>query len=573
MKKWGYIGFLLLAMLQSSLASDQVVINSQDWTDVYSGMIYARLNSIEGSYVIDEGHALMLQDTLKKTKINVTVIESVSAPYIRNYNLNLETRGFDTEVIQARDNLNLLLADLLQAEGYIIIDKRYSYNAISVAPYAVRKNYYVMFADADNIDDVSDLLNRKDAQTVIIYGFVDREVTSNLEEHNPIIINKGDKFSNNLEILKMYNEEFKPSQLVLTNGGFMEPQFFQGTSPVLFIGQSNIPDQTLEHLRDSNIKHAILIGYDLFDNAVALKNAVGMRVIVKFAKGIGSKQYALDVFELPQAMYSVAITSVDYNTRSKKLEISYFNPEESPAFMKASHTVLKNNNSVLAVADEDIIFIGNGEVLTSVYDADLSEHSESELVLRSNLLYGEDIGALEFLKMVENPVNFIIYEDRSDIDIIKVYYEKSSKRFVVGIKNTGKVPVYASPRIRDIAMNNKRETLTGEVNIIEVGKTGQFRIKAILTPEDIEDNKQITVGVRYGTREKALIHYKEEEFDLKVRIISGIVLIGGVLILVAIALTALIMLVKRKKKAHRHRKLHHHSHAAHRHLTPPPPRR
>jgi len=572
MKKWDYLCLLGLLLLESSLAADQVVINSQDWTDVYSGMIYSRLSGVEGNFVIDEAHGLLLQETLDKGKKEVTVVESITEASIRNYHLNLQARGFDTEVILAGDNLNLELAENLEPEGYIVMNKRYSYNSVSVAPYAVRKNYYVLFADAENIDDVYSLLTRKEPGTVIIYGFVDREVTGALEEFNPKVINKGDKFSNNLEILKLFNEEFGANQLMLTNGAFIEPQFFQGLSPVLFIGQSNIPEQTMVYIKASDISHAVLIGYDLFNNAVTLKNEADLKVIVKFAKGIDARQYALDMFQLPQASFSVLITTVSYNTRTRKLEISYYNPEESPAFMKVSHTVLENNQSVLVVGDQDLVFIGNGEALTSVYDAELNEYSETELNLRSNILFGEDRGALEYVEIVENPIDFITYEDRSDIAISKVFYDRPAKRFVVVLENTGDVPVYATPRVRDIMINNKLETLVGVVKRIEVGKSVQFRVKAPLTPEDIEDNPKVTIGTRYGTREKALIHYKEQVFDLKVRVMPAAALAIGVTVLIALLGFVFFILWRKKGKKRIHKHQSHHAGHAHRH-PPPPPRR
>jgi len=539
---------IMMLLLMPIAFAEQIVVNSQEWTDVYSGMIYANLIDERGSYIIDEGHAILLLNELSNEE--TTIIESVDSPFIRNYQANVAAKGITATTRFAEENLNLELAVESEAKGYLIVDSRYSYNAVSVAPYAVKKKYYVIFASEENIDEVIDIV---DGSELIIYGYVDRAVSLALQEFGPTIINKGDKFSNNLEILKLYYDEFGSRQVVLTNGQFLEPQFFIGINPILFIGQNNVPEQTIDYLSQSEIKHGVLIGYDLFDNAVTLKSKAGMRIIVKFAKGIDSKQYALDLYALPIPSYSMGISSVDYNTISKKLEVSYYNTGDAPIFMKSSHNILQGNNSLQVVGDDSVIFISNSDTYTATYDVDLA--GKDNLIVRSNILYGEDRGALEFLSIADNKVNFITFEDNSDVEILDVIYDRSTKRFNVDIRNVGTTAVYVKPLLIDVIVNNREETLTTDTIHLDEGKKQRFKIKARLTPEDIEDNEQLKVGVRYGRRNSSLTGYKEDTFEFKAKLLSGTMLLVTVvsvaIIVILIITIALFYLIPRKKRRHR----------------------
>jgi hypothetical protein len=525
---------IILLMLSVPVMADQYISNSQAWQDSYSVMLYARLTGNEGMYVINEGHGLMLAGTLQDEE--TVVFESVNAPHIRGYSANLQAEGIGSSVRFVEENLNLELAQEEDWPGFIIVDDRYSYNAVSVVAYAARKGYYVIFANADNIDSVMPIVDGSD---IILYGYVDREVSDRLAGQQVTLINEGDKFSNNLEMLKLYTGEFSASQLIVTNGAIIEPQFFSGSSPVLFIGQSNVPDQTISYLASSDIKHAVLIGYDVFNNAVTLKNRAGMKVIVKFAKGIDSQQYALDIIQLPQPKLNIGISSVVYNTYNSRLEVTYFNTEPTPAFIKSSHNILVDNSSVAVVGDQEELFIGGREILAVAYNVDLATYDN--MVARSNLLYGEDRGALEYLDIVQTTIETTSYEDSSQVEISKVVYDRPTRRFHVTVENTGSIDVYVKPLLIDVIVNNRPETLTADAEQIPKGGELVFKIKARLTPEDIEDNEEILAGARYGRRETALINYIERSFEFSMRYLSTLTWIAvgagiAVLIMVLIVL-------------------------------------
>jgi len=544
-KKSLVVSILLTLIIPLALAEgEQVVVNSQDWRDIYSGMLFASLQKDEGNYIVNEDHGTLLKELLDQEK-QTLVIESDAQPYIRGYHTNLQAKGLTVETMVASDTLNLDLARQLKVDGYIILDDRYSYNAVSVVTYAVMKNYYVLFARLENIDEVVDLI---DNERIILYGYVDREVADALLEFEPLIVDQGDKFSNNLEILKMYDRDLGDRQLILTNGAFLEPQFFTGVNPILFIGQDQAPEQTIEYIKDRDVKYATLIGYDLFDNAVNLKNKADLKIMVKFAKGINSEQYALDIFPLPAPQYNVEIISAEYNVVSKKLEITYENMVDFPTFVLASHNILIDNQTITVVGDENAIFLGGNDIVTIAYDLELETYDG--LSVRSTILFGEDTKSLEYQKIMVRNIEIITYEDETELEIMEVFYDKTTKRFHVMIKNTGTGNLYAKPYLVGISINNKQETLTTDVNQIPEGDTQEFLIKAKLTAEDILDNEKIIVAVRYGVRQKSLVNEKETVFDFQIRSYATYYLVGTAIILVIIII---LLLTKRRKKPRKHK--------------------
>ena len=101
-------------------------------------------------------------------------------------------------------------------------------------------------------------LNSRSINELVLYGQLDREVKDRLSEFDPTVINEGDRFKNNQNIVDMYQElhreiHGKPkNQVILTNGEFIEQEIMSGVEPVVFIGRSNVPDQVREYITNSN---------------------------------------------------------------------------------------------------------------------------------------------------------------------------------------------------------------------------------------------------------------------------------------------------------------------------------
>lgn len=561
------IAIITLFLALSVNATDQVVINSRDWTDVYSGMLYAQILEQDGNYLIEETRGLILLNSLDITKNEVLLIESSNNAYKKNYDNDLESRGFSVEKLDNYDNLNLELATDIQEEikTVLVMDQQYSYNSVPLAAYAGANKGYVLFADSDNIDDVEALISDIDPQELIIYGFVDREVVTGLQDYSPIIINQGDKYSNNIELLKLYEEKNDFVQYILAGGDVIEPGFFVGNSPVMLIGESSIPETIIDYFKESDVKHAVLIGNDQLALAKQLKDQADMSVMVKFAKGINQVQYTLDTIQLPTLDYRPIISEIVYNSITEELIITIENAGDSPVMTRLSINLLDQDNiSIGSFGDEDVVFIPGNGVATRTYDASLNDLENELITARLDLLYGEEPRSLDSLLIDFFPVSFISFSDNTKIEIIDFYYDKTISRFIVIIENIGDETAYATAFIDNFVLNERIQRLgTDNIERLTPGDQAQIKIKAKLAPEDIENNEEVEVKIRYGAQRNFLIKLKEETMDMKIKDNAGLyIIIGGTLLLIIILLLVFIILKRKKPKKH-----HHVYHPVHQHHT------
>ena len=144
--------FLLLAT--PVLAVDRVIVNSADWHDVYSGMLYASLLGVPSNFLVSQQDGAILLYSIPTNEPNILVVSSRTQPYVVGYGPFLQGRGYDnaTELVTRNANLDLATR-LTNITKFIVIDPAYGYNAISAAPYAVKAGYYVLFANSRNIPD------------------------------------------------------------------------------------------------------------------------------------------------------------------------------------------------------------------------------------------------------------------------------------------------------------------------------------------------------------------------------------------------------------------------------------
>jgi len=154
MKK-SVVVFLLLALyaITSVSAVDTVIVNSEDWRDVYSTINYGNLMGYPKNFLVSDRHSRILAETLDRNKKDIQLISSMTVPFVVGYSSVLRDAGFNVDEISV-NNINLDLARRVNVNKFIIVDDAYGYNAIAVAPYAALNKDYVLFADRLNNDDI-----------------------------------------------------------------------------------------------------------------------------------------------------------------------------------------------------------------------------------------------------------------------------------------------------------------------------------------------------------------------------------------------------------------------------------
>ena len=553
------IMLVLLVSFTSPLvnAKSEIVINSRDWHEVYSGLLYSGLrenNEITHYVLPDTGQGVALyQEGIIDRNNSVILIESKN-PAIFGYESQLIGARYNVSEVISEDNLNFELGKKIteskNIKKFIILDGALGYDSIAIAPYALLTDSYVFYADKNNMNQITGFLEEK-ADKVLIYGRVEREVREKLKKFNPETINNEDRYLDNIEIVKKFIELTNVSQITLTEGDFMETGLFTEEFPSLLIGTSNIPDSVMDYLDNSEIKAAIVIGYDLYDNALQIRRATGIRVFLKYGMGlVGNtdpvgKVYALNNYPIPGYTPEITIKDVRYNTLTKQLEVIYENKGDVYTYFRAlSHDLRINNNTIKAVGDQEALFIEKKSTVATLYDLDLTNYTGEKITAFSKVAFGEGKSSLAFLLEENRKINTIALKDNSKIEIRKIEYNKQTKRFELEIENTEEESVYANPEIVDLIINDEKTTIGGEQQRIPPKSKKIFKIKANLYLVDIEDNPLINIKIRYGSREDALIKSLKEERDLKIKTDMTLILI--IAAVVALLIIAFILMRKRQ---------------------------
>lgn len=547
------VAVLLLSSIVKAEDPSQILVNSERWQDVYSTLLYGSLDSKTANFLVSDKHSVIILNSIAKGS-HVWVISSKDMPYVIGYEDILEARGYTVEEF-VYDNANLELAERLDVTNFIIVDDSYGYNAISVAPYAVASNSYVIFADRTNLRDVESFFEGRTVDNIVIYGIVDREVREALSVYNPEIINEeGDRFANNIEIVKKYQEIKHSKQTILTNGEFIEKEIMSGAEPVLFIGSNNVPDQIRDYIQNSEIEVGVLIGNELVGTATYIRRNVGISVFVKFAQGARQSQgavsqvEALDMFYLPVQTIEMVLDSVKYNIATNQLEITVRNTQDQAVYFKGTYSLIGSDGTEQKVGDISSIFLDGNDIKTIVYDVE--QMPEGDMNLDVYIIYGESTGSMERVIDTKLTVEQVEVLDRCDISLSRVLFNKRKGTFHVEIENIAKVDCFVDVELVDVLIDRlKTDFGADDIARLKPGQKGQLKVKARLTDEDILDNELIRVKAYYGEREDSLIKIIEGEFELELK---GVDYLFYSLLVVIIVLIILIIWKRYKDKNKKH---------------------
>ncbi len=542
---------------QAQSQNDQIIINSADWTDVYSAICYANLNGIESTFVNSPAQGKILASVLDRSK-PVHLIQSSRVPIIAGYKNYLENEGFMVSSVIDSDSgkeLNIELARKVDTKKFIIIDDSYGYNAISVASYSIVSKSCVLFADRDNIDEVYAFLKARTVEDIIVYGYVDRTVRERLSEFNHEIIDHGDRFEDNLAIVDKYMDIHPSNQMLLTNGEFIEYTIMSGREPVIFLGRGVVPDTVVEYVKGSNLTTGVVLGNDLVAAAKKLKDKTGISIFIKFGQGrqmtgAMANPEALDMFYLPIYDLDLDVISGNYNIKTKTVEIIYQNLGETGAFARATVSIFADDESVASTGDEAPFFIYEQTKSGRAYEADLTQWVDMELRAHVYLEYGEARKSLTEVVEKDIILGIIEFEDRSQLEVTSVRYNKRLEQLMLELENIGPVTSYADAEV-SYADAEIELTIEGEPEFARFApaeivdkKVLAERIK--LSPADLAENPTVRVHIRYGERPDLLIKTIDEGHPLEA--ISGYPIKEIAVVAALIAVIGLLLWRKRRKR-------------------------
>lgn len=526
---------LVFVLLLTTVSADtRVISNSGDWTEVYSAMLYANLKGEIGYFLTSPQHATIIPFAIPKDVDGVEVVTSRSTPYAAGYKSLLEIDGFRNVEEIRETNINIALGERLTVTKFVVIDPTYGYNAMSVAPLAALGDYYVLFANRRNIAQINNFLQDRTINELVLYGQLDREVKDSLSQFNPETINTGDRFDNNIAVVKKYQELHKRlngdyrKQAILSNGEFIESSLMSGADPVLFIGFSNVPDQTREYISESPLEVGTLVGNELIGTATFIRRQTGLSVFVKFGQGSRTPTGAiaqvedLDRFPIPRYNLDLGIVAISLNTATNKLEVTYQNKAPLATYFQAISLLLNDGTQTFNIpVEETPLFIDGNYFKTITYDlvdedGNVLNPQGDKLSAQITTIYGESPKSLELTLIANATVSKVSVIDDTNIDIVDVAYQKSGSKFMISVKNTGDVTTYTSIELLDIYVNGEYLIFSSdEIVKIEPGKTKKITVTTTMTEEDIPENPEVIVRANYGQRENALTKSKQQTFEFK----------------------------------------------------------
>jgi hypothetical protein len=533
---------------------DQILINSQDWRDVYQGYLFARLSGYPVDAVPSSDAAKAVVDSLSKEQPRVLLLQPSRRQLSPGLPSILRDEGFTVVTVDGTGSMGLRLCRALPVKGIIVMDERYPANAVSLGPYALQRQSCVLFADATTIDETVSLIAEKDVP-VTTYGILDETTTTALAAFSPTVIDEGGKFDNNLYIVKEFFKLSPGKQVILTNGEFLEESLIMPENPILFIGRTNVPKQVETYLATSSVASAVLVGNYLASAATQLKRTLETEydkeifVVAKIGRSprVQETQFStpvsLEYFPLPINLPNITISGMAYNRLSKQLEVTYENPAVITAFFLGSFT-LTDATGTSIVGDEESQPLPSGQQKTILYAVELQGERLSADAL---VLYGEEADALEnSYEASFTDIPIIDIKDNAELLIESVVYDVSDESFVVTLENPGTVTTYATVELRDVIVDGLPSTLGARRTVkMEPQGTAEVYVRASLSKADMAENEDVHVVSYYGQRETVLLKKAEATLPLHLKTFDGKTFLIGAAVLILLLL--LLSFFRRKK--------------------------
>lgn len=545
------IGILICLILMSSVnAKDVVVSNSAYWETIYSTGIYAALEDKDFLFLTSPKHAQVLTIEMDDYT-NVEVIESTKLAFSKNYADTLKKSGYNVKSSFVPERANLEIAEKIKNKisGYIIVDPTLGYDAISVLPYAVKNNYYVLFASKENIDQVYNYLSEINTN-LILFGDIDEEVREKLNGFNAEIIHKGSRYKNNLEMVERYRRISDTNQVIFSNGEFLEPDLFyagKNDQPIMFIGEARPPPYIMDYIQKAGFKSAVVIGNNLVSSAKKIKDMLNIPMFVKFGKGItgGGEMFkdvqGLDMFQVPIIELQLSLENINYNPVNKQIELMIKNDKKIKTYLKNSLLIKLDGELIETLGDEFIQQIGDKEEKGYTYEIDLIEYADRNITVEVFTPYGysEDEMDKEISKNVK--LNYLSIEDDCEISVENAYYNDDTQRFIFEINSNEKC--YARAVINELIVQDEEVNI--ESDVVNIDGEGKIELKQRMDSVDKADNSNVLVKIKYGKRKEVLSKVIEYNFELKgIKYNQNYLTIG----LIAIVLILLVLLWRKKKK-------------------------
>lgn len=526
-RKFEFLTVFLIsfAIFSSSALAKIVVINSENWEDVYAGIYYSQLNGYT-PYFLNSPNPQGLFNILPRDK-NILLIESEDKPFVSNLKTLLESKGYVVEVKKVRNGDIDLIPK--QISNFVVVQKDFPYNAIVAAPIAKLNTAWVLIVDSHNINSVVNIL--KNANKVIAIGYFSRDVNNSISPYVDEWITSTNKFKLSTLVADKYLKIRPVSQVLISDGKYLENELLLGANPVLLVGENLLPDVVMDFMKTHNIKTAVLIGSHLtyVGERIRTLSDKKISVFIKFGEatsGVSHTIYALTMFPLYTKELKLNISSVVYDPIAKKLYVEFFNPSDSGLFEFTTLRLLDGNTEIASLSDREPMFIGANEKFVDSFDLVLpAELLNKNLTAEFYTSYGDSSDNLDkyitasgrFGPPLLLPLKIQKVTDNSNLKLVGVTYYSYYKRFGIKVSNVGNTDAYFTVKLIDVRIKGLKKSLSlDEARFVASGKEREVFIPAQLDELDLKDNPYVRVQVYYGEKEDLLVKSIDRKVELNI---------------------------------------------------------
>lgn len=538
--KYGLIFSALL--FYSSTGFSLVLVDSQDWADVYAGSQYAEEND-KNVFFTRTGDATDVLEVLP-TGTPITVVQSSDQAFVGNVETVLETRGYEVEELIELDDASTELYPE-NKDSYIVVERGSPSAAVVSASLSNNMDAWPLIVDQENIDEVESII--EDGDDVVMVGVFSRGTGDVVEEYATEEYVDSNDFSMSQSvgerIMEMNPDE---NRIYVTDGRVIESDIMTATSPVMLSGTNFPPEELQSFVRDhEGLESAIMIGSRLTNVGEDLKNEIednhdrDLSVFVKYGTARGDRDQVQDLntFPMPVEDVELDIESADYDPGAERLFVTYSNTGSSSLFMLSTLTVEdEDGNDVGSGGDDGPTFIGSEESVTLEYDVDISVADAENGQVRFTTSYGRQSDNLDTYVTPEEegifgppytvPISIEEINDPSEVEIRDLAYMADVERFRLEVENMGEDEAYVSAVLSNVIVNGIEETVSARNTVsLDPGETENVYLSAELDRIDIEENEEVDVIIRYGENEGILINSQEEVMEFRTE--GGLPIVGS----------------------------------------------
>ncbi len=515
--------FSILIIPALVAAVDINIVNSENWDDVYSLMLYSGQNNEPAFFVNAETVASLTRQIPPKS--NVMLYESDDNPYIPNLAGQLRSAGFTVDDVVELDNFNTELAS--KSSKYILVSEDNFRMTVTLAPFAKNNNYWVYIVNDQNLDVVVEQI--QGADEVIAVGNFRRDFMDSLKPHITEVINNDNVYLDSQAIAQRMNDL---SNVLLADGTLIESEFFTTDNAVLISGYNKLIDNTFEFLQNNDVQATVIVGNKLavIGEQIRERSNKEISVFVKFGQSVvGSteKIYALPMFPMPEAITNLNVNRVIYNPKSKELIVYFENLGNTGVYELSTITIKTGDEEeLISVADKEKVYLGAGEVLPVIYSADIPiEELDNESFAEFYTSYGKSATEFDsFLTMADKyspPFRSSIEVKELDTDdatmsFVSAAYYSGLKRVGVELSNDWIDKIYVRVKVNGVIINGLETDLTADGMILP-GKTKVVYLPAELDEVDLEENDELDIDILYGSQEDLLLKHLAQIVPFEVK--------------------------------------------------------